>query len=333
MKVADSHELIELWRGHARPAHGHRVRAPADDVRFVSFAPDILSPADRTLNRRPAPRRRRASRAARPHGASRAPRDTVVFAKKEVGGKFALTARLRPRAARTFGPTSSPRARTCGSRRAATRRTASRGASASPSSTTTRATTSRDAAAAARFFRSSGRSSTTLTRSSPSTARAAAASSRSTATPPSGSASSPSPSTSPVAPRHRRRGGPRRARRRAGRVRGRVRRQDDAHEGQPRARRRRAARHATIPRCRAGASSSSAGRSSRPRTPRTTALPNTVVTGMLPNEEPAAAIAAADVVAFPDVAHPGGFWSTVAETMAAAKPIVLGAPADRTSFR
>lgn len=58
-------------------------------------------------------------------------------------------------------------------------------------------------------------------------------------------------------------------------------------------------------------------------------LPNTLVTGMLPNERLPEAIAAADVVAFPDVAHPGGFWSTVAETMAAGKPMVLGTPADQ----
>lgn len=55
-------------------------------------------------------------------------------------------------------------------------------------------------------------------------------------------------------------------------------------------------------------------------------LPNTVVTGMLPNERVPAALAAADVVVFPDVTRPGGFWTTIAEAMAAGKPIVLGAP-------
>jgi glycosyltransferase involved in cell wall biosynthesis len=58
-------------------------------------------------------------------------------------------------------------------------------------------------------------------------------------------------------------------------------------------------------------------------------LPNTLVTGMLPNEELPPVIAAADVVAFPDISRPGGFWSSVAETMAAGKPIVMGARADQ----
>lgn len=60
-------------------------------------------------------------------------------------------------------------------------------------------------------------------------------------------------------------------------------------------------------------------------------LPNTVVTGMLPNEEVPAVLAAADVVVFPDVAHRGGFWTSIAEAMAAGKPIVLGAEADQES--
>lgn len=59
------------------------------------------------------------------------------------------------------------------------------------------------------------------------------------------------------------------------------------------------------------------------------AMPNTRLTGMIPNAEVPAVLAAADVVAFPDVAHPGGFWTSIAETMAAAKPIVLGAPPDQ----
>jgi glycosyltransferase involved in cell wall biosynthesis len=56
---------------------------------------------------------------------------------------------------------------------------------------------------------------------------------------------------------------------------------------------------------------------------------NTVVTGMLPNEAVPELLAAADVVVFPDVATRGGFWTTIAEAMAAGKAIVFGADTDQ----
>lgn len=53
-------------------------------------------------------------------------------------------------------------------------------------------------------------------------------------------------------------------------------------------------------------------------------LPNTYVTGMLPHEDVARHIAACDALVFPDVAHPGGFPTSVAEAMAAGRALVLG---------
>lgn len=59
------------------------------------------------------------------------------------------------------------------------------------------------------------------------------------------------------------------------------------------------------------------------------AIPNAHITGMLPNEEVPRILAASDVVVFPDVTHPGGFWTSIAETMAAGRPLVMGAPANQ----
>lgn len=51
---------------------------------------------------------------------------------------------------------------------------------------------------------------------------------------------------------------------------------------------------------------------------------NTLVTGMIPQREVPRHVAACDVVVFPDVTRPGGFPTAVAEVMAAGKAIVLG---------
>lgn len=51
---------------------------------------------------------------------------------------------------------------------------------------------------------------------------------------------------------------------------------------------------------------------------------NTVVTGMIPNDDLPEAMAALDVVVFPDITNPGGFPTTVAESMAAGKSMVVG---------
>lgn len=56
-------------------------------------------------------------------------------------------------------------------------------------------------------------------------------------------------------------------------------------------------------------------------------LPNTVVTGMRPNDELPRLLAAVDVMAFPDVSQPGGFSTSIAEAMAAGLPMILGAGA------
>lgn len=53
--------------------------------------------------------------------------------------------------------------------------------------------------------------------------------------------------------------------------------------------------------------------------------PNTIVTGMVPNEKMPGLLAAADVVVFPDLATKAGFTTAIAETMAAARPMVVGA--------
>ncbi len=57
--------------------------------------------------------------------------------------------------------------------------------------------------------------------------------------------------------------------------------------------------------------------------------PNTIVTGMLPNDSVPAMLAAADAVVFPDLATKAGFTTALAEAMAAARPIVLGVDAAR----
>jgi glycosyltransferase involved in cell wall biosynthesis len=53
-------------------------------------------------------------------------------------------------------------------------------------------------------------------------------------------------------------------------------------------------------------------------------LSNTVVTGMVPNHEVPALLAAADVVVFPDLASHPGFTTAIAEAMAAARPLIVG---------
>ncbi len=59
--------------------------------------------------------------------------------------------------------------------------------------------------------------------------------------------------------------------------------------------------------------------------------PNTHVTGMVPNHEVPAHLAASDIVVFPNVTHPGGFPTAVAEAMAAGKALIVGI-GDRTDF-
>lgn len=53
-------------------------------------------------------------------------------------------------------------------------------------------------------------------------------------------------------------------------------------------------------------------------------LSNTVVTGMVPNAEVPDYLAALDVVVFPDVTRPGGFPTATAEAMAAGKTLIVG---------
>ena len=53
-------------------------------------------------------------------------------------------------------------------------------------------------------------------------------------------------------------------------------------------------------------------------------LENTHVTGMVPHDDVPAMMAACDVIVFPDVTRPGGFPTAVAEAMAAAKTLVVG---------
>lgn len=55
--------------------------------------------------------------------------------------------------------------------------------------------------------------------------------------------------------------------------------------------------------------------------------PNTIVTGMVTNDRVPALLAAADVVAFPDLTTKAGFTTALAEAMAAARPIIVGADA------
>jgi glycosyltransferase involved in cell wall biosynthesis len=51
---------------------------------------------------------------------------------------------------------------------------------------------------------------------------------------------------------------------------------------------------------------------------------NMIVTGMLSNDRVPAMLAAADVVVFPDLSSHAGFTTTVAEAMAAARPLLVG---------
>ncbi len=60
-------------------------------------------------------------------------------------------------------------------------------------------------------------------------------------------------------------------------------------------------------------------------------LPNTRVTGMILRDDVPRYIACCDVLAFPDITHPGGFPTAVAECMAAGKPLILGL-GDRTDY-
>jgi phosphatidylinositol alpha-mannosyltransferase len=53
-------------------------------------------------------------------------------------------------------------------------------------------------------------------------------------------------------------------------------------------------------------------------------LPNTHVTGMIPKAEVPRHLKAADVIAFPDLANPGGFSTAISEAMAAGASIVVG---------
>ncbi|OFW61971.1 MAG: hypothetical protein A2133_07210 [Actinobacteria bacterium RBG_16_64_13] len=53
-------------------------------------------------------------------------------------------------------------------------------------------------------------------------------------------------------------------------------------------------------------------------------LPNTQVTGMIPNSDIPEVLAALDIVVFPDLTNPGAFPTAVAETMAAGKAIIAG---------
>ena len=52
--------------------------------------------------------------------------------------------------------------------------------------------------------------------------------------------------------------------------------------------------------------------------------PNTHVTGMVPHADVPAYVSACDVVVFPDVTRPGGFPTAVAEVMAAGRALVVG---------
>lgn len=58
--------------------------------------------------------------------------------------------------------------------------------------------------------------------------------------------------------------------------------------------------------------------------PATYAGANTHVTGMVPNSDMPGLLAAADVVVFPDLATKAGFTTAIAEALAAAKPVVVG---------
>ncbi|MBU4556724.1 MAG: glycosyltransferase family 4 protein [Actinobacteria bacterium] len=60
-------------------------------------------------------------------------------------------------------------------------------------------------------------------------------------------------------------------------------------------------------------------------------LPNTFVTGMVPHGDVARHLAACDVVVLPDLTSPGGFSTAVAEAMAAARCLIVGT-GDRTEF-
>lgn len=53
-------------------------------------------------------------------------------------------------------------------------------------------------------------------------------------------------------------------------------------------------------------------------------LPNTQVTGMVPNAQIPGILAALDVLVFPDVTRPGGFPTAVAEAIAAGKTMIVG---------
>ncbi|MHB1340200.1 MAG: glycosyltransferase family 4 protein [Coriobacteriia bacterium] len=55
--------------------------------------------------------------------------------------------------------------------------------------------------------------------------------------------------------------------------------------------------------------------------------PNTIVTGMLPNQRVPGLISASDAIVFPDLATKAGFTTAIAEAMAAGKPLVVGADA------
>lgn len=57
--------------------------------------------------------------------------------------------------------------------------------------------------------------------------------------------------------------------------------------------------------------------------------PNVRVTGMLSNDRMPGLLAAADVAVFPDLASRAGFTTAVAETMAAARPIIVGMDPDQ----
>ena len=60
-------------------------------------------------------------------------------------------------------------------------------------------------------------------------------------------------------------------------------------------------------------------------------LPNTCVTGMVPHADVARHLAACDVVVLPDLTSPGGFSTAIAEAMAAARCLVVGT-GERTEF-
>jgi glycosyltransferase involved in cell wall biosynthesis len=59
--------------------------------------------------------------------------------------------------------------------------------------------------------------------------------------------------------------------------------------------------------------------------------PNTIVTGMIPNDEMPAMLAATDAMVFPDLTTKAGFTTALAEAMAAALPIIVGANAEQGS--